>query len=113
MSTPTLTTTTANNVAAIVEQYPYAEAHLHRRRQTLCGPSLTDREALRLIYANADTDQACTPRAVATDLRNHRRVRDRAPRPTPTWAELDFHPVADRLLRRVVARLSDVGCSYR
>ncbi|WP_439689793.1 hypothetical protein ACRQ4C_01455 [Curtobacterium sp. SP.BCp] len=69
MSTPTVTTTTANNVAAIVEQYRYAEAQLHRRRQTLCGPSLTDREALRLIYVKADTDQPCTPRTVATELR--------------------------------------------
>lgn len=68
MSTPTVTTTTANNVAAIVEQYRYAEAQFHRRRQTLCGPSLTDREALRLIYAKADTDQPCTPRTVATEL---------------------------------------------
>lgn len=42
MSTTT-TTHAAANVASIVERYRSAEAKLHRRRQSACGPSATDR----------------------------------------------------------------------
>jgi DNA-binding MarR family transcriptional regulator len=66
MSTTT-TTHAAANVASIVERYRTAEARLHRRRQSACGPSATDRQALAFVYECTDTGRRCTPK----DLRDH------------------------------------------
>jgi DNA-binding MarR family transcriptional regulator len=66
MSTTT-TTHAAANVASIVERYRTAEARLHRRRQSACGPSVTDRQALAFVYDCADSGRRCTPK----DLRDH------------------------------------------
>lgn len=67
MSTTT-TTRAATNVAGIVERYRTAEAKLHRRRQSACGPSATDRQALAYIYQRADRGKPCSAKELAQHL---------------------------------------------
>lgn len=67
MSTTT-TTHAAANVASIVERYRSAEAKLHRRRQSACGPSATDRQALAYVYECADADRPCSAKELAAYL---------------------------------------------
>lgn len=61
------TAPTARPTAEIVEELRRAEAHLARRRQTACGPSETDRTAMRFILEAADEELPITP----TDLAKH------------------------------------------
>lgn len=53
--------------AELVEELRRAEAHLARRRQTACGPSETDRSAMRFILESTDDARPVTP----TDLARH------------------------------------------
>lgn len=66
MSTTTATHAAAN-VASIVERYRSAEAKLHRRRQSACGPSATDRQALAYVYECA-ADRPCSAKELAAYL---------------------------------------------
>lgn len=63
-----VTTHAAANDASIVERYRTAEARLHRRRQSACGPSATDRQALAYIYERADFGQPCSAKELAAHL---------------------------------------------
>jgi DNA-binding MarR family transcriptional regulator len=62
------TTHAATNVAEIVERYRVAEARLHRRRQSACGPSATDRQALAFVYERADAGEPCSAGQLAEHL---------------------------------------------
>ena len=63
----TATAETLRSTADVVEELRRAEAHLARRRQTACGPSETDRSAMRFILEAADDERPITP----TDLAKH------------------------------------------
>lgn len=67
-TTNTRTTSAANTVAEIVERYRVAEARLHRRRQSACGPSATDRQALAFVYECADAGEPCSAKQLAEHL---------------------------------------------
>lgn len=58
---------TQRTTADLVEELRRAEAHLARRRQSACGPSETDRSAMRFILEAADDERPITP----TDLAKH------------------------------------------
>lgn len=64
---PVQTMEQAADVAGIIERYRHAEAQLHRRRQSKCGPSTTDRLALQFTYERFDAGLPCTPK----DITNH------------------------------------------
>lgn len=51
-----------------VEHLRRAEAHLARRRQTRCGPSETDRAAMRFLLEQGDAGVEVTPTALAAHL---------------------------------------------
>lgn len=55
----------AVDTAKAVEELRLAEAHLSRRRQTACGPSDTDRMAMRFILEGADEGREVTPGTIA------------------------------------------------
>ncbi|WP_207455892.1 MarR family winged helix-turn-helix transcriptional regulator [Desertivibrio insolitus] len=48
------------DVAGVVERLRLAEARLHRRRQTICGPSEIDRAAVRFVYRAYDRNEPLT-----------------------------------------------------
>ncbi len=54
--------------ADVVDELRRAEAHLARRRQTACGPSETDRSAMRFILEAADDERPITPSDLAQHL---------------------------------------------
>lgn len=58
----------AVDTAKAVEELRLAEAHLARRRQTACGPSDTDRMAMRFILESADEGREVTPSLIAQHL---------------------------------------------
>lgn len=58
----------ALDTAKAVEELRLAEAHLSRRRQTACGPSDTDRMAMRFILEGADEGREVTPSSLAQHL---------------------------------------------
>lgn len=48
------------DVAGVVERLRFAEAHLQRRRQSICGPSETDRTAFRHVCEAYDLGDPLT-----------------------------------------------------
>lgn len=58
----------AQDVAWAIEELRHAEAQLFRRRQTSCGPSETDRSAMRYILEQTDAGADVVPRDLARHL---------------------------------------------
>ncbi|MET0303788.1 MAG: MarR family transcriptional regulator [Microbacteriaceae bacterium] len=56
------------DVAWAIEELRHAEAQLFRRRQTTCGPSETDRSAMRYILEQTDAGAEVVPRDLARHL---------------------------------------------